>query len=207
MNFYKRKLPHWQPEGGEYFITIRLNGSLPRSAIDRLKNFRKQLYDNYSENEEGLDVYIQRKTFRKYEELLDKGNTGPTWLGQNEIANIVEESIHYRNNKVYDLYAYCIMLNHVHMVFRHLKGERERKNPITNIMRNFKRYTARECNKRLHRSGAFWQSESYDHVIRDSDELEKTVKYTLNNPVKAGIIENWKDWPYAYCKPEFLESI
>lgn len=206
MSFYRRKLPHWQPEGGEYFVTIRLKGSLPRSAINKLKKIQRQLNNGDDEINEGLEVLIQRKIFKKYEEYLDKGLTGPTWLSRNEIANLVKESIHYRDSKIYDLYAYCIMPNHVHLIFKHLRNDKKKEKPITDVMRSLKRYTARKCNKLLGRSGAFWQSESYDRVIRNLDELKNTIRYTLNNPVKAGLVESWQHWPHSYCKPEFTET-
>jgi hypothetical protein len=41
-------------------------------------------------------------------------------------------------------------------------------------------------------------------VIRDEEELENVIFYTLNNPVKAKLISAWEDWPYSYYKPEFL---
>ena len=45
----------------------------------------------------------------------------------------------------------------------------------------------------------FWQHESYDHVVRDENELGRIVEYVLNNPVKVGFCENWEDWKYSYC--------
>lgn len=78
--------------------------------------------------------------------------------------------------------------------------------PVTKILHSIKSYTALECNKLLDRKGTFWQSESYDRVIRSSDELENTIRYVLNNPVKAGLVEEWTNWPHSYCKPEFGES-
>lgn len=98
------------------------------------------------------------------------------------------------------------MPNHVHLVFKHLIQEDGEEYPITDIMRNFKRYTARKCNELLQRSGPFWQPESYDRVIRDKTELENTIRYTLTNPVKAGLAEHWQDWSHSYCKPEFAET-
>lgn len=105
------------------------------------------------------------------------------------------------------LYAYCIMPNHLHLVFRHLIWDENKVHPITDIMRNFKRYTARECNRILNRRSPFWQPESYDRVIRDNNELENTIRYTLNNPVKAGLAKQWDEWPYSYCKPEYERGI
>lgn len=205
MNYYKRKLPHWQPEGAEYFITIRLKGSLPKAAVSRLKALRRQLVE-IDEEEGERTSYIQRKIFEEYGHLLDAGDNGPMWLGRKSVAEVVEDSLHYRDSELFELYAYCIMPNHVHLVFKHLIQEEGKENPVTDIMRNFKRYTARKCNELLKRSGPFWQPESYDRVIRDKDELENTIRYTLNNPVKAGLIEYWQDWPYSYCKSEFRET-
>lgn len=205
MNYYKRKLPHWQPSGAEYFVTIRLKGSLPRSAIERLKKLQTELKEKDFDQVEDLDQLIQQKVFETYESLLDGSTAGPTWLANDEIAKKVEDSIHYRNTNIFDLYSYCIMPSHLHLVFKDLGGNGE--NPITEIMRNFKRYTARKSNEVLKRSGTFWQAESFDRVIRDNDELEKTLKYVLKNPVKAGLADSWKEWPYSFLKPEFLSSL
>ncbi|MBU2583853.1 MAG: hypothetical protein KKH32_00820, partial [Bacteroidetes bacterium] len=75
---------------------------------------------------------------------------------------------------------------------------------VTEILRKLKGSTANKCNKLLNRSGAFWQHESYDHVVRDIKELQRIVKYVLNNPVKAGLCEKWEDWKYSYCNFELL---
>jgi len=203
MNYYKRKLPHWQPKGAEYFITIRLKRSLPKTAIQRLKSSRKKMNDTESKE---LDTHIQRKIFKEYEDVLDKGITGPKWFSKKEIAKLVGRSIRYRDSKVYNLYAYCIMPNHVHLVFRHLIKDEHQETPVTYIMRDFKRYTGRKCNELLNRTGAFWQPESYDRVIRDQEELENTIRYTLNNPVKAGFVDRWEDWDYSYCERDFTET-
>lgn len=211
-SFYRRNLPHWQPQGAEYFITFRLAGTLPQVALDKIKRYRKQLSGiEYSDDIPDLRIQIQRKIFQTYEKYLDEQHTGPTWLKNQEIAEVVKEAIHYRDRSKYDLYTYCIMPNHVHLVFKHLINENkvdkeDNSYPITDILRNMKRHTAYKCNQILNRKGAFWQSESYDRVIRDQDELENTIRYTLNNPVKAALVKTWKDWPHSYYKPSFDEN-
>ena len=67
-------------------------------------------------------------------------------------------------------------------------------------MMSLKRYTARQCNDILGREGQFWQHESYDHVIRNQAEWERIIKYVLDNPVKAGLVEKWDDWPWTYLR-------
>lgn len=161
MSFYRRNLPHWQPAGAEYFITFRLTGSLPKEVIENLQQEKEKLYkklkNNYQgsanlphpvrnqsdDGQAGLRGIIQRKIFKKYEAVLDKGNFGPTWLKQPDIVAIIKKSIHFRDHKEFELYAYCIMSNHVHLVFRHLSdsvslNQNEKKFPITDIMESLK---------------------------------------------------------------------
>jgi REP element-mobilizing transposase RayT len=71
---------------------------------------------------------------------------------------------------------------------------------LTEILQSLKRHTARQSNLILGRSGAFWQDESYDHIVRDQAELERIIKYVLNNPVKAGLVDDWIKWKWSYCK-------
>ena len=65
--------------------------------------------------------------------------------------------------------------------------------------------TARFCNLELNRSGNFWQHESYDHVVQTEEELSRTILYILNNPVKAGLVTDGKDWKYTYFNPDLGE--
>lgn len=232
-NYYKRNLPHWQPCGSEYFITFRLAGSLPAKVVAQIKNER-ELYIKEARNEKGssgslpeqqgtgnkaiagsdrlsdLRAVLWERIFNKYEDLLDRAEQGPNWLSKQSIAKIVKEAIHYRDQKEYDLFAYCLMPNHVHMVFKLLKPDNELNNstqtPVTDILKSLKWYSALKANQYLGRKGAFWQAESYDRVIRDTEELEQTITYTLNNPVKAGLVEKWQNWPHSYCKPEIFDD-
>ena len=210
MSYYRRHLPHWQPKNATFFITFRLAGSLPSSAIVRLKREKVELQcrlDKHKLNPK-LSSSIEAKIFSTYEEILDSNLGGPHWLARSDIAEILTESIEYRNHKKYDLIAYCIMPNHVHMILKllthNLKDVESKDYPLTRVLQGLKSYTALIGNRKLNRSGPFWQSESYDHVIRDYDELERVIIYTLNNPVKAGLAVHWKKWRHSYCDPALL---
>ncbi|MDR9417594.1 transposase [Gracilimonas sp.] len=210
MTFYRRNLPHLQPAGAEYFITFRLANSLPKKAIERLKKERELLFNEYSQGDNDKSHReVNRRIFKKYEEQLVKNNRGPTWLKDAPIAKIVEGAIHFRDNQEYELYAYCIMPNHVHLVFKHLTNKVKQEPdeyPVTKILASLKKYTSKHCNIALNRTGnAFWQDESYDHVIRDTEELRRIIFYTLHDPVKSGFVDDWQDWEHSYCKSEFRD--
>lgn len=205
-NYHRRNLPHIQPDGGTYSITFLLDGALPRQKMELLKELRKKWMDSAVSSHDKYQIH--RKIFDKYESILDNPKSGPVWLKERKIAEIVMESIHYRDGIFYNLYAYCIMSNHVHMVFEHIADPNRKpsNHPISDILRDLKKYTARKSNIIINRSGKFWHVESYDHVIRNDDELENQIAYVLHNPVKAGLVLNWEDWPYTYCKEEFKET-
>ena len=120
------------------------------------------------------------------------------------IAELVAESLHYRDGQVYRLVAFCIMPNHLHLVIVPLPTEDGAFHSLSAIMHSLKRYTARQANLLLGREGAFWQQESYDHVVRDEAEARRIIEYVLNNPVKAGLAQSWEDWPWNYVAQDAI---
>jgi len=205
--YCRRHLPHWQPKGAVFFVTFRLKGSLPVEVIKSLREQREQekrdllrLPPHQRHQQDDLD---ERHYFGRWDALLDNTGFGPGWLGQAEIAEIVKEAFRYRTDRDFELFAYSIMSNHVHAVFEPLESEYlPDPLPLSRIMQSFKRHTARQANLLLGRQGAFWQDESYDHVIRNEAEFQRVVYYVLENPVKAGLVPDWEAWPYSYLKPD-----
>jgi len=197
--YYQRNLPHIMPPGATLFITFRLAGSLPGQVIEQLK---KEYSQPEHTHEDPTQSYArQRRYFGAFDQLLDTGNKGPTWLRQAEIAAIVVEALHFRADGEYTLWAYCLMANHVHLLVSLPDVEHQ---PFYRILQSLKARTARRCNELLGRSGvAFWQAESYDHYVRDGPEMDRIVAYILNNPVKVGLVEDWTKWPHTYLNPEW----
>jgi len=96
----------------------------------------------------------------------------------------------------YDLLAHSIMPNHVHIVLRPLpKGDNESEcHSLSQIMHTMKGYTSGSRESRARRTGAFWRHESLRTTTRaDLPELERIVAYVIANPVKAGLVEQWRD--------------
>ena len=63
--------------------------------------------------------------------------------------------------------------------------------PLAKTLELLKGYSSRQANQILGLSGTFWQAESYDHVVRPG-ELESIIRYVLDNPVKAGLVDEWE---------------
>jgi REP element-mobilizing transposase RayT len=173
-----------------------LKNSLPVEILEKLsQEFQqiKRLPKDKFETE-------QHHWFEKFDSYLDQVLNGHDYLVNPQIAGVVEEAMHYRNMKVYDLIVFCIMPNHVHLIFTPLEKEKESYFGLTEILHSLKRHTGRKSNLILNQSGPFWQDESYDHIIRDEAELERTIRYILHNPVKSNLVKEQKDWSWSYCK-------
>ncbi len=150
-------------------------------------------------SERAARLYLEeRRFFGQWDAVLDQG-MGPDWLRNPMIAKLVADAMRFFDGKRYDLLAYCIMSNHVHVVLTPLvNAATEGCYPLAQIMHTLKGYTAGRANRLLDRSGAFWLHESYDHCVRSEAELQRIVAYVVNNPVKAGLVSDWQAWPWTY---------
>ena len=124
---------------------------------------------------------------------MHEARHGPTWLKREDIAQVVADALYTGAGKLqhFELHAWVIMWNHVHMLVNPLVEPRK-------FMQSLKGFTARQANLILHRTGEpFWQSESYDHWVRDRDEFARITAYIENNPVRAGLVTNPADYKWS----------
>jgi REP element-mobilizing transposase RayT len=87
-----------------------------------------------------------------------------------------------------------IMPDHLHFVASLVKGS------LAQVMHSLKGYTAYKINALLKKQGTFWQPQYHDHAIRQDEDLYDIVLYILNNPVRAGLVKNFHDYPFWYCR-------
>jgi REP element-mobilizing transposase RayT len=204
-NYYRRNLPHYQPSQGEFFITFRLANSLPQAIISKLKEEHQQL--TKAKNADNVSI-SKKGYFAKFDQLLDHSKNSVFWLKKDRIAKTVVDKLHSFDNQKYELICYCIMPNHVHLLIKLSKRDKSRSTkspfPVTNILKLIKGSTAYKANKLLNKTGAFWQHESYDHIIRNDTERENIIRYILLNLVKAKLVESWEDWKWTYCKKGYI---
>jgi putative transposase len=209
---YRRRLPHIHLPGGDFSITYRVAGSLPRSIVQILKDEyegkRLEILDKYKGDEKAAKkelTVLREAHFRKMDRYLDQALEGPTWLSDPKVAEIVMDSLKYVENnlKYWTMWSYCMMSNHVHLECTLTSGA-----PLLDrIMQSHKIFTARHANRYLGRSGQFWQEESFDRLIRDEVDFYNRIFYTINNSVDAGLVKNWQDWPYTYVHPKIRKEI
>ena len=178
--------PHWEMPNAIYSITFRLHDSLPAETVERLARERKVDENRAVTTMERM--HVRRSFERDLDEHLDRAN-GRCTLNDPRIAQLVVETLQLSNDR-YELFAWCVMPNHVHVVMQ-VNGEQS----LARILHSWKSYTAHRANAILGRSGTFWQREYYDRIVRDEEDLRRTIEYVVTNPGKAGLL-NWR-WVWS----------
>lgn len=178
--WHRRNLPHRNKSGLIQFITFRLADSLPQ---DVLKQIEKEI-DSIDDSEKEIE---RRK---KYQYWLDKG-LGSCALANREMAQVVQEAFLHHDGEKYDLLAWSIMPNHVHVLIK-------TEDDLVKIVQSWKSFTGKWAlanNKKFNLgidsdANKFWMPEYWDRFIRDEAHFNNSVRYILNNPAKARLPEN-----------------
>jgi REP element-mobilizing transposase RayT len=177
----ERNLPHWHRNGAMYFITFNLADSLPSHIINELQERRELWLKKHNKPYSKEDLHEYYFLFsNRIEELLNSGH-GTCLLHEYENSKIVADAINYFNNNRYILDEWVVMPNHIHVIVQPLSYS------LTSITHSWKSYSAQVINKRMNQTGKLWMPESYDHIIRNEQSLEKIREYIKNNPEKAKV--------------------
>jgi len=131
--------------------------------------------------------------WRKLEEWLDRGH-GDCWLRQEKAARTAEEILLEKNERDFQLQAWVIMPNHVHLVVDVWDV------PLAKLIGLWKGKSSRLINLGLKRRGHLWQDDYFDTLIRDEDHRKKAIHYTEANPAKACFVTNPRDWTWSSAR-------
>ncbi len=212
--WYKRGyLPH-RDRGGLYqVITYRLADSLPENALNRIEEKLRTVNSG--------EIEIERR--KELEAWLDAGH-GNCVLQHPQAAECVVDTWRKFNRERYDLIAWVVMPNHVHVLIRTYEDV-----ALGRIVQSWKSYTGRRISEmffhpgasgnaepqlgsqgaaektRTSRAGArrsqrVWMREYWDRYIRDEKHFRAALDYIHSNPVKAGLVSQPEDWPWSSAR-------
>ncbi|HEY9082907.1 MAG TPA: transposase [Vicingaceae bacterium] len=122
-------------------------------------------------------------------------------------------------NKGMEIYAWCLMTSHVHLIFKSLQLKPEE------LIRDFKTYTSKELislitnhpqesrkewmlnafkkaalNNSNNTINQFWQQHNKPIELWSNAVIDQKIDYVHNNPVVAGFVEKPQDWKYSSAK-------
>jgi putative transposase len=88
-------------------------------------------------------------------------------------------------------YAWCLMPDHLHWLIS------PKKENLIKTIGQWKSYTGHLLGK-VGLTGPCWQRGFYDHALRKEEDIEKVATYIVNNPVRKGLVNNWRDYAYSW---------
>ncbi|MBH0066679.1 transposase [Pseudoalteromonas sp. NZS100] len=104
-----------------------------------------------------------------------------------------ELALFSKNNSLSTI-CYVIMPDHIHWLLQ------LNSNPdLSNLIRKFKNITTYRLNKQNGTEGKVWQSNYYDHKVRDGEDIINQARYIVANPLRAGLVDNIRKYPYWDC--------
>ena len=166
---YRGYLPHFDNGDIVQFITFRLYDSVPEDVITQWKAELNWQKDIATDSEESIEVR------RRIDIYADAGH-GQGFLKNKRIVRLVEDALLHFDKQRYELYEWCIMPNHVHLLCRIYPGWN-----LDKIVHSWKSFTAHKANEILKRTGQFWMLDYFDRYIRNQNHFSKTVEYIKNN--------------------------
>ncbi len=171
-------LPHWRIPGATYAVTFRIKDSLPASVLKEYERQRSLLHEQIDRGKQLRDEV--RSLIESVIEPALHAAEGPRPLADAAIAAMVVGALKHFDGVRYDLLAWSVMPNHVHVLLTPHEGHE-----LEEIIHSWKTHSATQANRMLGQSGTFWQEEYYDHIVRDGEDLKHQVSYILANPRKG----------------------
>ena len=216
-SFYRRNLPHYSDSGQRYFLTkcIKSTGysyelEIEKQELDLLRTeyriFREGNYPS-SLRDEAHSKYVKAKKLYQYhyDKYLEKETSSDIDLCRQDIGRMIVNEVKAQEGKSVRTFALCVMRNHIHWVFTLLGASPTRKDQnLPDYLSGFFSHISRLINELDGVHGRqVWQRESYDTTVRDLEHLYLAVRYTLRNPVEAGLCAKASEWPFFLCHDDY----
>ncbi len=121
---------------------------------------------------------------------------------------IVLDCILHWQTRRYELYAACVMPDHVHLLIE--PGPKKESDDgttvfysLTEILHTIKSFTAHEINRTERSTGVVWEQDWFDRIIRSERDLREKFENITRNPWDAGLVQADGEYPGVWwpeCK-------
>jgi len=202
---HRRFLPHHQETGQIISLTLRLEGTLPHHIIALIQEMKSVMADKGDQLTDSLQLQLYEhyhQLLAMYDDQLGKHKPAGIDLSKPDFARVVTTAFHFYADSLYQLYAYCVMPNHIHLLIRPLPQKSGQYAKTSDIVRRIKGYTGFKLNELNNSTTTVWHPDYFDRFVRNAKDLYNLVQYILNNPHKAGLVTEQNAWPYSYLNPE-----
>src|SRR5438105_8532497 len=180
-----------------------VSGSLPDTFTDAGAQSAKSLGRKYGVAE---PIYYRRslphfeRPCAKY--AITFATRNHRQLSAKARDTVLESLLRWKDRR-YELYAACVMPDHVHLLIEPMiEREGNDGNPVffslSKILHSIKSFTANRINKIDNASEAVWETESFDRLIRSESDLQEKFQYITRNPWDTGVVKQGEDYRWVW---------
>ena len=124
---------------------------------------------------------------------------------------IVLNALRHFHNTRYELFAACVMPDHVHVLMQPWPKENDAKGNVvfwslSDLLHSIKSFSAHQMNKLEHKTGGFWEEERFDRYVRSDRDLQEKFHYILRNPWDAGVAGPNENYPWVWTQDDELRK-
>ncbi len=201
-DFSRKKQPHFQTHETSYSITILLHDAVTGPDLEKLRKALAAEIANI--NHDDMDrkelrrAEARSRNFEALEKLLHSKRSQSHMLKNLHAIRACKDYFLKFNDELYKMHAFSIMSNHAHLLLdlcpqlAHAELE-DLEWPLDRLIGRLKGGSAYAINQTLGRDGKLWMKGYYDWYVRTANHYDWVRKYILQNPVKAGLVDDWRE--------------
>jgi REP element-mobilizing transposase RayT len=124
---------------------------------------------------------------------------------------IVLNALRHFHNTRYELFAACVMPDHVHLLMQPWPKENDAKGNVvfwslSDLLHSINSFSAHQMNKLEHKTGGVWEEERFNRYVRSDRDLQEKFHYILRNPWDAGVAGPNENYPWVWTQDDELRK-
>ncbi|MCX8210831.1 MAG: hypothetical protein OTI34_07285 [Lewinella sp.] len=212
--FIRMKQAHYQHIGATFSVCIVAHDAVPKQMLERLKCRKevvlREIEIDFQPNKEFRKEKIHEKYSRHIDKLLHQKRNQEHVFLDSLAAEAMEKRIQSYAGKYYDLVAYSIMSNHVHLQLDFSIQCPVGWNSVdlvpdyvnlSSVIGQIKGGGAYDVNSAIGRKGKLWGGGYYDRYMRSHKHFMSEFWYIVRNAEVAGIVNDWRNHLFTYGDP------
>jgi superfamily II DNA or RNA helicase/REP element-mobilizing transposase RayT len=134
------------------------------------------------------------------------GTTRRRCLSPQARTIVLTALLHFHNRR-YELFAACVMSDHLHLLIQPWPKQNDNKEnvvfwPLSELLHSIKSFSAHKINQLEKKSGSVWEKERFDRYVRSDRDLEEKFHYILRNPWNSGVVGQNEDYPWVWTQDD-----
>jgi putative transposase len=123
------------------------------------------------------------------------------FVNEEAVSLVLSQFLRAADEDGFALLVYCFMPDHTHLLVEGVTESADAKRLIK-MSKQYSGYAfSRKFGKRL------WQPWGFEHVLRAEEDTYAVARYILQNPVRAGLVQNALDYPYVGSAVYHVEDL